>query len=158
MQCLTPIAIKPKKNKMPVGGFATELVPCNKCVAYLDRRIRGWSFRLDQESKLHYSAFMITLTYAPEFLPFSDTGYPTLRYTDVQKCFKRLRRNTKCKTIRYYVAGEYGKRFYRPHYHIILFDVEPEDVILAWSVDNVPIGFVNFRDFHSNTCAYAAKY
>lgn len=50
----------------------------------------------------------------------------TLNYDDVKKYFKRVRRSFEYRSkarldFSYLIAGEYGFRFSRPHYHILLF-------------------------------------
>lgn len=68
------------------------------------------------------SAAFLTLTYEVE--PLTPNGHGTLKKSDVQKFLKRLRkRNNSSRTIRYYCCGEYGSRFKRPHYHLIIFNV-----------------------------------
>lgn len=47
-----------------------------------------------------------------------------LRYTDVQKFIKRLRKNLSKydnESIRYFLVGEYGPSKLRPHFHILFF-------------------------------------
>ena len=45
---------------------------------------------------------------------------PTLSKDDLQKFFKRLRKNYG-KKVRYFACGEYGPKHYRPHYHLLFF-------------------------------------
>ena len=61
--------------------------------------------------------------------------------TDVQKFFKRLRKiNTE--KLKYYCAAEYGTKGKRPHYHIILFNVDIETIDRAWTLGRVHSGSV----------------
>ncbi|QRV61973.1 replication initiator protein [Microvirus sp.] len=51
-----------------------------------------------------------------------------LRYTDVQKFLKRLRKNLSKydnESIRYFLVGEYGPSQLRPHFHILFFFSSP---------------------------------
>lgn len=96
-------------------------LPCGKCVECLSRRISAWSFRLTKEAEQSSSAFFITLTYAPEHVPRSKNNYKTLFPDHTSQFIKRLRKKTKNK-IKYYVCGEYGGEYLRPHYHMILLN------------------------------------
>lgn len=68
----------------------------------------------------------------------------TLLPSDVQKFIKRLRRHLEYvpksankrlgrdhveSSIRYYAVGEYGGRFGRPHYHLMIFGWKPSDMV-----------------------------
>lgn len=80
----------------------------------------------------------------------------SLRKKDVQKFFKRLRKKNKQK-IKYYLVGEYGTERMRPHYHIILFNMDTPNskntdyntqevtkaIDKAWGLGNVHAGDVN---------------
>ena len=72
---------------------------------------------------MHTSNCFITLTYAPEHCP-KDMS---LNYEDFQLFMKRLRKRYTGKTIRFYMAGEYGESFDRPHYHACIFGFDFED-------------------------------
>lgn len=121
--CQTPIVIKSQRTQ------ENHSVPCGKCPQCLARRISGWSFRLMQEERYSESAYFITLTYDSDHVPITNRGYMGLQKRDVQLFFKKLRKahtknGTHDKPIKYYVAGEYGGKSFRPHYHIIIFNAE----------------------------------
>lgn len=110
-------------------------VPCGKCDLCMHSKQIDIINRTTLESQTWDTPpFFFTLTYDNKHLPCLDVGtkkYPNLnrgelRYKDVQDFFKRLRINWTRKgikhDIRYLVAGEYGHKFGRPHYHIILFN------------------------------------
>lgn len=71
---------------------------------------------------MHEHNCLLLLTYAPEHLPPGGT----LVRLHHQKFMRALRKKTG-KKIRFYMCGEYGHRFERPHYHTILFGHEFED-------------------------------
>lgn len=104
-----------------MDGRKTDIVPCGKCVQCKKRRRNQWGFRLFQEMQVSDSVCFMTLTYAEE--PLSFNGHGTLDKTDLQNFFKRLRKVNKRK-LKYYAVGEYGGRYKRPHYHIILFNLD----------------------------------
>lgn len=123
------------------------IFPCGKCHVCYQRRIAGWSFRLSKEGTAASSSFFVTLSYNDEFVPLSPENNLTLKKRDTQLLFKRLRKvsgHTSPRKIKYYVCGEYGDKFERPHYHIILFNVELETLIgpvyaLQVELGNIPL-------------------
>lgn len=148
--CVKPITIK---NRYRSQTYDKHLItiPCGKCVLCINKKRQQWAFRLTEEAKSHTTNYLVTLTYNDINLPFLNhtTGqYPTrlannpdqLRETDqiekivykkdVQLFIKRLRKQQHKKyksKLRYYATSEYGtKKTRRPHYHIILFNLEPE--------------------------------
>lgn len=118
MECISPISLKD-------SGVT---VPCGKCHPCKSKRVSGWSFRLLKEAEVSSSAFFVTLTYDNDHCPTTDNGFMTLKKSDIQGFFKVLRRANKEK-LKYYVAGEYGGKYGRPHYHIILFNATLESLI-----------------------------
>lgn len=144
--CLTPITIKNKRTN------EDQSVPCGKCPKCLSRRVSGWSFRLMQEDKISSSSHFVTLTYDPESLPISKHGRATLRKRDIQLFFKRLRKVNDTR-IKYYCAGEYGTQGWRPHYHVILFNCNPDTIAGAWGHGSIDIGTVS-----AASVGYTLKY
>lgn len=150
------------------------VVPCGKCLSCRCDYSREWSNRMILELKDHDKAIFVTLTYNNDNLPMTDDGYPTLCKRDVQLFLKRLRKHYDGITIRYYLAGEYGSRTNRPHYHAIIYGIGLTDFTdldyrgtneigspfytsptleKIWSH-----GFVLFSDVTWRTCNYVARY
>lgn len=102
--------------------------PCGQCLACRINKRRVWTLRLMLENYYHEKASFVTLTYSDDMLPFSLDGLPVLCKSDVQLWLKRLRKRLGDCKVRYYLAGEYGSRTCRPHYHAILFGVGPEQL------------------------------
>lgn len=107
----------------------------------------------------------VTLTYQDKHLP--ELG--SLDLGAYQRFMKRLRKAT-TPGLRFFGCGEYGEKFGRPHYHIILFNHRPSDTKLhkrgeeynlytskfmdeVWGLGNTIIGDVTF-----DSCAYVARY
>lgn len=93
------------------------------------------------------SAQFITLTYDTKHVPITKNLFMSLRKRDVQLFMKRLRfmhgpLKDGQKPIKYYVAGEYGGRTLRPHYHIILFNADLKHIQSAWDLGQVHYGTV----------------
>lgn len=112
----------PKGVRSPhLRGLVT--VACGQCIGCRVDRSKQWAVRVVHEAQLHEHNSFITLTYAPEHLPYNGS----LQKADFQKFMKRLRKRFKTKRIRYYMCGEYGDKLDRPHYHAVLFGFDFPD-------------------------------
>lgn len=98
-------------------------VPCGRCVGCRLEYSRQWAIRAIHEAKFHEHNSFITLTYAPAFLP--DDVSVHVEHT--QKFLKRLRKAISPIKIRFMCAGEYGTRYSRPHYHLLIFGYDFPD-------------------------------
>lgn len=139
--CLTPYPVK-MNHECYVN------VPCGKCPECRRRRVSAWSFRLMQEEKRSTSAHFITLTYDTSHVPISKLGFMSLSYDDAQLFFKRLRKRVSSHSpnvrIKYYLAGEYGGKTNRPHYHAIIFNVDDIfDIEKSWKMGTTHYGTVS---------------
>jgi len=154
MACDTPYNVR---NPRFTGVGSSERfipVPCGKCPACLARRTSAWSFRLMQEDKVSSSAKFVTLTYDTDHVPITPKGYMTLDKSHVQDFMKRLRHySPPLPAIKYYAAGEYGSQGMRPHYHLIMFNIDEEAVRKAWTFGQIDFGTVT-----GASVAYTAKY
>lgn len=153
-------------------------VGCGSCHSCRMRYSREWANRCVLESMCYdkSNSYFVTLTYADEFLPYSEkTGIPTLNWDDHKNYNKRLRRYVEyhqgLQGIRFYTAGEYGDLNGRPHFHQLIFNIDiPDKEYLAtnkfgdilytskmitdlWGKGIVVIGALNW-----NTAAYTARY
>ncbi|WNK13067.1 MAG: replication initiator protein [Microvirus sp.] len=97
-------------------------IPCGQCIGCRLQRSLHWAVRCQHEASLYQNNCFITLTYNNQHLPQGGT----LIKADFQKFMKRLR---KCygEGIRYYMCGEYGSEYSRPHYHALLFNFNFSD-------------------------------
>lgn len=127
-------------------------VPCGRCPECVKKRVSSWSCRLQKEADVSTSAFFVTLTFSTQHVPISKNGYMTLCKEELQKFFKRLRKRNYIK-LKYYAVGEYGGKFKRPHYHIILFNATEESICKAWEKGQVHLGKVE-----PASIAYCFKY
>lgn len=153
------------------GKTKTQLtLPCGRCVGCRLERSRQWAIRCMHESQMHKDNCFVTLTY-------NDEHYqPGLNYAHFQKFIRRLRKKTG-KNIRYYMAGEYGETYGRPHFHACLFGYRPDDLELFrqlpsgsnlyvskkladyWSnPDGISYGYVSIGDVTFESAAYVARY
>lgn len=156
--CLTPWK---KLDKMNGTEY---ILPCGRCPECAARRVSAWSFRLMQECKRHTttSTHFITLTYDTDHVPISSGGFMSLSKDDIQKFFKRLRKSQRIEEtkegedhakIKYFLAGEYGGRTKRPHYHIILFNARINLLQSAWN-----LGSIHYGSISGASVGYTLKY
>jgi len=170
MRCISPITLRQKGN--------INHVPCGKCNYCLQKKRDDWSFRISREFKVAKSAYFVTLTYNEENVPIADvdigdgevTQYfplPVLNKRDVQLFLKRLRKyhtdkerlspiHAKMPQIKYYLCGEYGTNTYRPHYHLIIFNINKD------TANKIPdlwgLGHTHSGDVNDATINYTTKY
>lgn len=140
-------------------------VPCRQCVGCRIGRVREWGIRCTHEMQMHEQNCFLTLTYAPEHVPANGS----LVKKHLQDFIKRFRFDTGVK-LRYYACGEYGEKFQRPHYHLIVFGYDFPDKVRAnrikgntyynskileklWPYGHSSIGEANFA-----TASYVARY
>jgi len=142
-------------------------LPCGQCIGCRLERSRQWAMRCMHEAQLHQHNCFITLTYDDTHLP-SDGS---LHYKDFQLFIKRLRKKFGFNRIRYYMAGEYGENFGRPHFHACIFGHDfydkklwkrtstgsmlyrSQDLETLW-----PFGYSSIGDVNFESAAYVARY
>lgn len=141
-------------------------LPCGRCVGCRLEYSRQWAMRCLHEAKMSKYSTFLTLTYDDEFLPPGGT----LVVRDLQLFMKRLRKR-KGDGIRFYASGEYGDGNLRPHYHLLLFNVEFADRTFlrengrgerlycsAECRELWPFGFNVIGDVTFDSAAYVARY
>jgi len=119
------------------------------------------------EAQLHENNCFITLTYDDTHLP-SDQS---LHYKDFQLFLKRFRKSLKGAKIRYYMAGEYGENYGRPHFHACIFGYDFHDKklwkrtssgSLIYRSEHLetlwPFGYSSIGDVNFESAAYVARY
>lgn len=122
-----------------VGSKRVFDIPCGHCVGCRVDQAREWSNRLLMESLYHESAHFITLTYCKEYVHLVEgtdlySGeykvWQTLFKDDLTLFMKRLRRKFLNNKLRFYAAGEYGEKSERPHFHLVVFGLPPDQLQL----------------------------
>jgi hypothetical protein len=142
-------------------------LPCGQCWGCRLERSRQWAVRCMHEASLHEQNCFITLTYDNDHCP-SDRS---LNYGDFQRFMKRFRKKFKGSTIRFYMAGEYGEKFERPHFHACIFGFNFPDLTLwkrtpsgaliyrsKFLEDLWPFGYSSVGDVTFESAAYVARY
>lgn len=164
----------PGLDDLSQNGYYDFLIPCGKCPGCRMDYAKSWSDRMIIELKDNPKAIFVTLTYRNADLPRGDCGLPSLRVSDLQKFFKRLRKKFSGRRIRYYCAGEYGPRTHRPHYHGIIYGLSLDDFtdLRCFGVNELKQpyytsptfesiwshGFVMMSEVTYHTCAYVSRY
>lgn len=173
MACMSPFT---KKLNFEMGKdkwSETVHLPCGKCPACKERRVKEWAFRLMKEAEASFSSHFVTLTFDSKNVPLTPKGRMTLvdkidkvengkvkKVLDersVSAFIKRLRYHetgSAKSSIKYYAAGEYGSKTKRPHYHLILFNVKDiENIRRSWTY-----GSIHIDKCTPASAAYTCKY
>lgn len=100
-------------------------VPCSGCLDCRLKKSREMAIRCVHEAQMNadFGSIFVTLTYNPEHLPENNTfnfRHPVL-------FMKRLRRMFGA-NIKSYGCAEYGEKGGRPHYHLLIFGLRPDDM------------------------------
>lgn len=150
MKCLTPKEIK----KVGPNGPTFLLVPCGSCYACQTNRRNEWDLRLRIENMSGSKSYFVTLTYSDEFLP-ADCK---VNKKHIQNFIQTLRNNYKDTKFRYYAIGEYGEKFGRPHYHLLMF-LDGKDIDFIHAVYSFwPYGFVDVGSVEDASIHYVTKW
>uniref|UniRef100_A0AAU8AVU2 Replication initiator protein n=1 Tax=Dulem virus 194 TaxID=3145671 RepID=A0AAU8AVU2_9VIRU len=172
---LTADLLKPESDV----SCGTQLVPCGKCMGCRLDRASAWADRMLIEFKDNGDkAIFVTLTYNDDHLPEVVTDdnrkLSSLSVRDTQLFLKRLRKAFSPNRIRFYLAGEYGPKTHRPHYHAILFGLSlddfPDAIVHSFNGLGQPLyqsdvlaglwqnGFVSLAPATRDTASYCARY
>lgn len=145
------------------------VVPCGKCDICRDKKSNSFVERCFLESQVYDCLpWFVTLTYDNKNLPTDGVSV-----RDCQLFLKRLRINLQRSgfsfRIRYFLCSEYGHLKGRPHYHLILWNINVKDIVnykkvrgiiqSSWSKGFVccrPVNLANDKAFYY-TCKYMRK-
>ena len=135
------------------GRLAAMAFPCGLCLPCRINKRRIWQNRILLESMAHAENCFVTLTYNDEHLP----GDGSVHKREMQLFMKKLRRKLEPLEVRFFCVGEYGSKKDRPHYHLILFGVDPflgeKAVKKVWTE-----GFFSVSEFSPGRAGYIAGY
>lgn len=102
------------KGRNGLALYNYEEIPCGHCLGCRLKKAKDWATRLEMEIATHpFNNWFLTITYDEANCPSS------LSKRDMQLFLKKLRKKG---TLRYFLAGEYGPKTARPHYHMILLN------------------------------------
>lgn len=133
---------RPWTNSYPppesLTAYPGVMIRCGRCMGCRIDKSKEWANRCLLELQDHKDAYFLTLTYSDDYVPVSYFADPstaeaqpslTLRKRDFQLFMKRLRKRVSPDKIRFFGAGEYGDKTFRPHYHIIVFGLRIPDLV-----------------------------
>lgn len=140
-------------------------LPCGQCIGCRLERSRQWAMRCVHEASLYDENCFVTLTY-------DDANFRSLSldYRDFQLFMKRLRKYFSGRVIRFYMCGEYGADFQRPHFHACLFNLDFADKVYFKKAGESklytsgvlsqlwPFGFSLIGSVTFESAAYVARY
>lgn len=129
-------------------------VACGKCPACKRRKARELAFRVSVQSQKYANNFFVTLTYENSKLPLTKNRYANLSIEHYTNFLKLLRYHDKNTNLKYFACGEYGSKTFRPHYHLILLNLNStQSIEKAWPFGHVYIGSVT-----PQSISYCTKY
>ncbi len=143
-----------------------QAVPCGQCMACRINKGRVWSARIQLENLEHFHNYarlgeFLTFTYNDENLPAAvdpqDAPLGTLQKKVFLKWVDNENSAGAVPHFRYYAIGEYGDRFYRPHYHMAVFPFNGEAIHrlrASWS----RFGFTSASQLTDARARYLANY
>lgn len=171
MACFHPLSAWQQKDgaivfkESPTSVRALTL-PCGQCIGCRLERSRQWAVRVMHEAQMHEYSSFVTLTYSEDSLKSLS-----LRYKDYQLFMRRLRKAFNGQKVRFFMAGEYGEQFNRPHFHACLFGVHFHDrqyyrtlpsgfkVYTSKKLEELwPHGYSSIGDVTFESAAYVARY
>lgn len=142
-------------------------LPCGQCSGCRLERARQWALRcMNEASCWDYNSFVLC-TYSDDNLPANGS----LVKKHHQDFIKRLRDRLDYPPMKFYMCGEYGDTYGRPHYHYLLFGIDFADKVFhqttpsgyklytsallddIWGHGHCNIGSVTF-----DSACYTAKY
>ena len=164
-QCTDGSIVFDERRKHDISRSLT--LPCGQCIGCRLERSRQWAMRCMHEAQLHQNNCFITLTYDNDHLP----GDQSLHYPDFQRFLKRLRKSLGGAKVRFYMAGEYGEKYHRPHWHACIFGYDfPDKKLfkrtssgsLIYRSEHLetlwPFGHSSIGDLTFESAAYTARY
>ena len=145
--------------------LSKSFIRCGSCFNCKKMNAIEWTQKAKFEMYHSKYAYFITLTYNNENVPLE------LNTRDYQLFLKRFRKwldKQHQMKLRYLVAGEYGARYSRPHYHMIVFmDLDISDTFYKVAKRQFSsrlieqfwqLGFISIAPANESTIAYTAFY
>lgn len=170
--------------------YEIQLVPCGKCESCRIDHSRDWATRVFHEMQVSRIGCFLTLTIDDKHMiregftrieNKKEVYYPpySIYKRSLQLFLKRLRKAISLKEgrkvhhqkFRYLGCGEYGEKYLRPHYHMVIMGYDfPDKKYWQSSTSGMPIyrsrllekcwpyGFSSIGEANWQTAAYIARY
>lgn len=162
--CYRPVTLS-RMFDITKQDYVQRDVPCGKCYHCRMTKVNEWTTRMRLQSATYKNTYFITLTISPDAPPevldahrsVKTTINANHRYCNTpicldkatpQKFLKRLRRYYDLPSLTYFLVGEYGHKYGRPHYHAILWcdeDITLDMLRNAWQLGGVSIGDIDYH-------------
>lgn len=154
------MCVHPTKAPMPKGpGWESVDVPCRKCWACLKNKRNDLVAKVLMEHATSDWSYVLTLTYDDKKLDPRLDQAAELHTYDFKRFMARLRKKFQ---VRYLVAGEYGSRKGRCHFHVCLIGTGmPPRITLYKNKETFepwPWGFTYAEEMHFRSIEYVVKY
>lgn len=187
IECGANEELRKKYNKASMSYrrmWQPVIIGCGECIGCILDKAGDWATRVWCEQQRWKKCCFVTLTFGQQFKHKDKEGMPLLRIRELQLFMKKLRKHKRGfewwhnpingkfeNPIRFFACGEYGDAKGRAHFHIILFNYMPEDMVY-WkkSKKGVEIykskelqeiwgnGFITVQECNYKTAAYTARY
>lgn len=146
-------------------------LPCGSCDGCRLDRARQWAIRCTHEAALYEHNVFVTLTYNDQHLPKNGSIDPRAPVLFMKRLRKKFGAN-----IRSFGCAEYGAKYKRPHYHLLIFNLHLTDMVKymgpkgpmyrsktiedLWSDPKTgeSYGFSTVDEVNYSVCAYVARY
>ena len=121
------------------------------------------------EAECHEDSSFITLTYG-DAVPEGGSLSVSVAQLFMKRFRERLRDRKNPKRIRFFLCGEYGEKFGRPHYHALIFGYDFPDKTLLMESDGIALfkseelediwgfGYCSIGQVTFDSACYVAKY
>lgn len=157
-----------RQGRETLGGNEIS-IPCGRCMDCRLEKSRQWALRCVHEASLYEDNCFVTLTFDDESISKQcPTG--SLNKKHMQDFIKRLRTKFSDRKIRVFYCGEYGDLNQRPHYHILLFNLDFPDKVYLKTINGEklftsdilsklwPYGISSVGSLTFESAAYVARY
>lgn len=170
--CDDPVKVVSRRrgSALEISLESSMSVPCRKCAKCLQFRQMRWRQRALNELSFAKRSWFITLTFSPVHLAgvllrakgSSEKEVEASAYVEVQKFFRRMRKDQPRAKFRYLAVYERGEETGRSHYHVLLHEVGTRPVLKAFLESHwrshVHARLVSDQQRPAGVAAYVTKY
>ena len=157
-----------EKLKQDVKDGKQVIIPCGDCFCCRANKAKEWTIRNVFESRKYDNNIFLTLTYDEKNCPTFLSKAHLINFIKLLRTHLVRYKHYKEK-IKYFACGEYGGKFGRPHYHLIIYNLALDDCVCisdnnyvspligsCWKYGIHSIGFINEKSI-SYVSGYTQK-